>query len=153
MQVLFTSRGGGAPFDELLEQSDVLSIHAPLSAATRHAFGPAELLRMKRGALLINTSRGPIVDEAAMVAALEAGHLGGAGLDVFEHEPQVHPGLINRDDVVILPHLGSATRQARQGLLVPDGAVVLPQAHGPRQVSGCFVPAPQLGLGPASLLP
>src|SRR3954471_1983285 len=114
MRVLFTARGGGVAFDELLEQSDVVSIHCPLTAETRHLFGPAELLRMKRGALLINTARGPIVDEAALVAALEAGHLGGAALDVFENEPAVHPGLLRRDDVVLLPHLGSATLDTRE---------------------------------------
>jgi glyoxylate reductase len=114
MRVLFTSRGGGVPFEELLEESDVLSIHAPLTPETRHAFGPVELLRMKRGALLVNTARGPIVDEAALAAALEAGHLGGAALDVFEHEPKVHPGLTGRDDVVLLPHLGSATQETRE---------------------------------------
>jgi glyoxylate reductase len=116
MRVLFTSRGGGVPFDELLEQSDIISIHSPLNASTRHAFGPAELLRMKRGALLINTARGPIVDEAALAAALESGHLGGAALDVFEKEPVVHPGLIGRDDVVLLPHLGSSTQETRDAM-------------------------------------
>jgi len=114
MRVLFTARGGGVPFDELLEHSDVLSIHCPLNAQTRHLIGPSELLRMKRGALLINTARGPIVDEAALAAALESGHLGGAALDVFENEPTVHPGLIGRDDVVLLPHLGSATQETRE---------------------------------------
>jgi glyoxylate reductase len=114
MRVLFTARGGGVPFDALLQDSDVLSIHCPLTPQTRHLFGAAELLRMKRGALLINTARGPIVDEAALVAALQAGHLGGAALDVFENEPAVHPGLLARDDVVLLPHLGSSTRQARE---------------------------------------
>jgi glyoxylate reductase len=114
MRVLFTTRGGGVPFDELLQDSDVLSIHCPLNAQTRHLIGPSELLRMKRGALLINTARGPIVDEAALVAALESGHLGGAALDVFENEPTVHPGLIGRDDVVLLPHLGSATQETRE---------------------------------------
>ena len=116
MRVLFNTRGGGVSFDELLEQSDIISIHAPLTQGTRHAFGPAELLRMKRGALLINTARGPIVDEAALVAALEAGHLGGAALDVFENEPAVHQGLVGRDDVVLLPHLGSATQETRQAM-------------------------------------
>jgi len=114
MRVLFTARGGGVALDELLEKSDVLSIHCPLDPQTRHLIGPAELLRMKRGSFLVNTARGPIVDEAALVAALESGHLGGAALDVFENEPAVHPGLIGREDVVLLPHLGSATRETRE---------------------------------------
>ena len=116
MRVLFTARGGGVPFDELLQESDFLSIHCPLTPQTRHLIGAAELLRMKRGAVLVNTARGPIVDELALVAALEAGHLGGAGLDVFENEPAVHPGLLDRDDVVLLPHLGSATQETRQSM-------------------------------------
>jgi glyoxylate reductase len=116
MRVLFASRGGGVPLEELLEQSDVLSIHCPLNARTHHLIGSAELLRMKRGALLVNTARGPIVDEAALVAALQGGHLGGAGLDVFEDEPAVHPGLLSRDDVVLLPHLGSATVETRESM-------------------------------------
>ena len=114
MRVLFTARGGGVPLDDLLASSDVLSIHCPLTAQTRHLIGAPELLRMRRGALLVNTARGPIVDEAALVAALEAGHLGGAALDVFENEPAVHPGLPGRDDVVLLPHLGSATQETRE---------------------------------------
>ena len=116
MRVLFAAKGGGVPLEELLEQSDVLSIHVPLQEKTRHLIGPAELLKMKKGALLVNTARGPIVDEAALVAALERGHLGGAALDVFENEPAVHPGLLGRDDVVLLPHLGSATEETRQNM-------------------------------------
>jgi len=113
LRVSFTARGGGVSLEELLEQSDILIIHCPLTPQTHHLIGAAELLRMKRGALLVNTARGPIVDEAALVAALESGHLGGAALDVFEHEPAVHPGLLQRDDVVLLPHLASATRETR----------------------------------------
>ena len=116
MRLLFATRHGGAPLDEILETADVVSIHCPLTAKTRGLFGPAELLRMKRGAILVNTARGPIVDEAALVRALESGHLGGAALDVFENEPEVHPGLPGRDDVVLLPHLGSATLETRKAM-------------------------------------
>jgi glyoxylate reductase len=120
-------------FDELLARSDVISLHAPLNERTRHAFGAVQLARMKHGALLINTARGPLVDEAALAAALASGHLGGAGLDVFEREPAVHPALLSRDDVVLLPHLGSATREARRAmaeLALGDAARVL-AGHAP----------------------
>jgi len=116
MRVLFNSRASGVPLRDLLEQSDVVSLHCPLTKETRHLIGAKELSLMKRGAILINTARGPVVDEAALVRALEAGHLGGAGLDVFEEEPKVHPGLVGRDDVVILPHLGSATVETRSAM-------------------------------------
>jgi glyoxylate reductase len=114
--------------DELLAVSDVVTLHCPLTQATRHLIGAPQLARMKRGAILVNTARGPIVDEAALFAALESGHLGGAGLDVFEEEPRVHPGLIGRDDVVLLPHVGSATRKTRARmaeLALTDAARVL----------------------------
>lgn len=100
-------------FAELLTQSDFISIHCPLTPQTQHDYSTAQFEAMKPGAILINTARGPIVDEAALVAALESGRLGGAGLDVFEREPLVHPGLLGRDDVVLLPHLGSATEETR----------------------------------------
>lgn len=124
MRILFTTRRETAgahgatrvSFDELLRASDVLSIHAPLTPETRHVIGTSALASMKRDALLINTSRGPLVEEAALVAALESGTIGGAGLDVFEHEPDVHPGLVARDDVVLLPHVGSATRETRAAM-------------------------------------
>jgi glyoxylate reductase len=102
------------PFETLLAESDVISIHAPLTPETRHRFGPAELAAMKPGAILVNTARGPIVDEAALVDALEGGPPMGAGLDVYEREPAVHEGLLARRDVVLLPHLGSATVAARR---------------------------------------
>lgn len=113
MNVIHCSRSSGVSFDELIARSDVISIHAPLDASTRHRFGAAELMRMKRGSILVNTSRGPLIDEASLASALENGPLMGAGLDVFEHEPSVHPSLIDRDDVVIVPHIGSATVEAR----------------------------------------
>lgn len=99
--------------DELLETSDVVSIHVPLSDATHHLIGARELERMKTTAILINTARGPVLDEAALVAALEAEQIWGAGLDVFENEPEVHPGLMDRDDVVLLPHIGSGSLETR----------------------------------------
>lgn len=102
--------------DELLERSDVISLHCPLVPTTRHLIGAAQFSRMRPGAVLINTSRGPVVDEAALVEALRAGRIGGAGLDVFEEEPRVHPGLLEREDVVLLPHLGSATVETREAM-------------------------------------
>ena len=101
------------PLDTLLAQSDFVSLHVPLRDDTRHLISVERLCRMKRHAILLNTSRGPIVDEAALVAALEEGLLGGAGLDVFEREPQVHPGLLALPNVVLLPHVGSATVTVR----------------------------------------
>jgi glyoxylate reductase len=114
MHVIHCSRRSGVRKDELLARSDAISIHAPLTDETRHAFDDAAFARMKRGAILINTARGPIVDEAALTRALEQGRLRGAGLDVYEHEPEVHPALLARDDVVLLPHLGSATEHTRR---------------------------------------
>ena len=128
MHVLHTTSRGGMPLEELLARSDVVTLHCPLTAATRHLIDARRLAQMKRGALLVNTSRGPEVDEAALVASLEAGHLGGAGLDVYENEPSVHPGLIGREDVVLLPHLGSATHATRAQmatLALTDAARVL----------------------------
>jgi len=104
---------GPEAFERLLAESDVLTIHAPLTPATRGRFGEDELARMKPGAILVNTARGPIVDEAALASALASGRLGGAGLDVYEKEPAVHPGLLPLPNVVLLPHLGSATRETR----------------------------------------
>lgn len=102
-----------APLARLLDEADVVSLHCPGSPGTRHLIGEPELRRMKPGAILINTSRGTVVDEAALVRALESGQLSGAGLDVYEDEPRVHPGLLGRHDVILLPHLGSATLEAR----------------------------------------
>lgn len=100
-------------FDHLLAQSDVLTLHAPATRQTRHAIDAGALRRMKRGSYLVNTARGSLVDEAALVAALKDGPLAGAGLDVYEHEPAIAPGLLDLPNVVLLPHIGSATRETR----------------------------------------
>lgn len=101
------------PLDELLAQADFISLHVPLSDTTRHLIGSRELAMMKSTAFLINTSRGPVIDEAALLAALRQGAIAGAGLDVYEREPLITAGLETLPNVVLLPHLGSATQQVR----------------------------------------
>lgn len=102
------------PYDKLLSESDFVSVHAPLNAETRHLVGERELRLMKPTAFLINTSRGPIVDEKALVRALAERRIAGAGLDVFENEPQVEPELVRMRNVVLTPHLGSAVKELRE---------------------------------------
>jgi glyoxylate reductase len=99
--------------DELLRRADVVTLHAPLTDDTRHLIDAAALGRMRPTTVLVNTARGPLVDEAALVAALAAGRLAGAGLDVFEREPAIAEGLAALDNVVLAPHVGSATTQSR----------------------------------------
>ena len=110
------SRALQLPLDGLLATSAVVSLHAPLTSETHHLLDERRLRLMPRGAVLVNTARGPLVDEAALVRVLESGHLAGVGLDVYEHEPEVHPGLRERRDVVLLPHVGSATRETRAAM-------------------------------------
>jgi glyoxylate reductase len=97
-------------------KADAVSVHVPLTPETRHLIGEGTLHRMRAGAVLVNTSRGPVVDEDALVRALREGRLAGAALDVFEHEPEVHPGLLELENVVLTPHLGSATYEAREAM-------------------------------------
>ena len=104
------------PLDELLATSDIVSLHVPLHDGTRHLIDRRALARMKRSAYLINTSRGPVVDEEALVWALGERLIAGAALDVFEHEPAVHPGLVAFDNVVLAPHLASATCETRTAM-------------------------------------
>lgn len=101
-------------FDELLRRSDVISLHVPLTDETRNLFNRQTFLRMKPGSLLVNSARGGLVDEVALVAALESGQIGGAGLDVYENEPAVLPALLDNDRVVLMPHAGSATTETRR---------------------------------------
>ena len=126
MEVLFaTRRGSGGrherpadevSLDELLVSSDVLSIHTPLTPETRHLIDRRALARMKRSAILVNTARGPIVDEAALAWALKERLIAAAALDVFEREPEVLPELFGFENVVLAPHLGSATRETRTAM-------------------------------------
>jgi lactate dehydrogenase-like 2-hydroxyacid dehydrogenase len=121
------------PMDELLVQSDVVSLHCPLTPNTRHLIGREELQLMGPGSILINTARGPIVDESALVDALRAGEIGAAGLDVYEYEPEIQPGLCELANVVLLPHIGSAgagTRNEMVALALRNVQAVL-SGHAP----------------------
>jgi glyoxylate reductase len=102
--------------DELLATSDIVSLNCPYSPATHHLMGADQFAAMKNTAILVNTARGPVVDEAALVHALQHCQISGAGLDVFEHEPAVHPGLLECENAVLIPHLGSATIETRSAM-------------------------------------
>jgi glyoxylate reductase len=114
--------GRGDPLEELLRTADVVSLHVPLTRETRHLIDAKALELMRPTAVLVNTARGPIVDEEALVDALAAGSIAGAALDVFEREPEVAEALLGFENVVLTPHLGSATRETREqmGLLAVD---------------------------------
>lgn len=119
--------------EELLAGSDVVSLHVPLTDATRHLIDAHRLGLMRPTAHLVNTARGPIVDEAALVDALRGGAIAGAALDVFEHEPAVHPGLGELENAVLIPHLGSATAETRteMALLAARNAVAVSRGEEP----------------------
>ena len=125
-----------APLDRLLQESDFVSLHQPLNAQTRHQIGARELGLMKKSAFLINTARGAIVDEAALVRALRAKKIAGAGLDVFEHEPKVHAELRRMKNVVIVPHLGSATVEVREEManIVVDNILAVLEGRRPPNI-------------------
>lgn len=131
------------PFDTLLAESDFVSVHSPLNKDTRHQIGKRELGLMKKTAFIVNTARGPIIDEAALVRALKAKRIAGAGLDVFEHEPKVDADLTKMKNVVLNPHLGSATIETREEMasIVVDNIAALIEGRAPpncvnRQVLG-----------------
>ena len=125
MQVLYTALRRATPeieqeldaryvsLETLLRESDFVTLHVPLKPETQHLIGAPQLALMKQTAILINTTRGPIVDEAALVEALRESRIQGAGLDVFEREPEIHPGLLALPNVVVAPHIGSGSRQTR----------------------------------------
>lgn len=143
MNVLYFSRGEkkpmsetGArrvPMDELLHESDFVSIHVPLTDETRNLIDERALAKMKREAILINTARGPIVDEPALIAALTSGKLAAAGLDVYADEPAVPPALLGLNNVVLLPHIGSATvaTRVKMACLAAENVVAVLQGRPP----------------------
>jgi glyoxylate reductase len=119
--------------EELLATSDVVSLHTPLTPQTHHLIGARELGLMKPTATLVNTARGAVVDEAALVEALREGQIAGAGLDVFEDEPNVHPGLLELQNAVLVPHIGSATVETRAAMaeLAARNAVAIAAGEPP----------------------
>jgi glyoxylate reductase len=144
MKVLYYSRHRLSPEEEaeyhmtyttlenLLQQSDFVSIHTPYTPQTHHLISSRELAMMKPSAILINTARGPIVDEQALVAALQAGTIAGAGLDVFEREPAVEPELLRMEQVVLLPHIGSASLPTRTLMATMASENIVAHARGLR---------------------
>jgi len=125
-----------ASLGDLLKEADFISLHCPLTPDTRHLIGAAELELMKPTAVLVNTARGPVIDEAALVRALREQRIFGAGLDVFEEEPALHPGLAELPNVVLAPHIGSAARETRLrmvDMVVSDVLAVL-QGQRPRNL-------------------
>lgn len=120
--------------DAMLQRMDVISLNTPATPETHHLLSAERLDKLQPHAIVINTARGELIDEAALAAAIDRNRLAGVGLDVFEQEPQVHPGLLNRPNVVLLPHLGSATLEARQdmGDRVIANVMTLQTGHRPK---------------------
>lgn len=121
-----------AELDELLERSDFISLHPALTEDTRHLIGEAELRKMKSTAVLVNASRGPVIDEEALVRALQENWIGGAGLDVYEDEPAMKPGLAECENAVLVPHIGSATRDTRGKMATMAATNALAHLRGER---------------------
>ena len=119
--------------DRLLNTSDVVSLHVPLTADTRHLIDQKALTRMKRSAYLVNTARGPVIDEAALAWAMQHQLLAGAALDVYENEPAIHPDLLQLENVLLLPHIGSATTETRTAMadLAADNVLAVLAGHAP----------------------
>lgn len=120
------------PMDEVLKQADFISIHTPYMPSTHHLISDRELGLMKPAAILINTARGPIVDEKALVKALQSGKIAGAGLDVFENEPAVEPELLTMENVVLLPHIASASLKTRTLMATMASENIVAHFHGQR---------------------
>jgi glyoxylate reductase len=132
------------PFDDVLRQADFITLHPQLTPQTRHLIGARELGLMKKTAYLVNTSRGPVIDEAALAHALTTKNIAGAGLDVYEHEPQVTPALLSMPNVVLTPHLGSAVHELREGMahVVVDNVLAVIAGQRPPNLINPDVLAP-----------
>jgi len=124
--------------EELLETADFVSVHTPLTDETRHLIGPGELDKMKPTAVLVNTSRGPVVDEGALADALSEGRIFAAGLDVYEEEPKVHPKLLALENAVLAPHIGSGSQETRDrmAVLAAENVVAVLAGEGPKTPVG-----------------
>jgi lactate dehydrogenase-like 2-hydroxyacid dehydrogenase len=139
MHAVFAARPGRPvgddelSLDELLVSSDVITIHTPLTQETRHLIDRRALARMKRTAFLVNTSRGPVVEEEALAWALKERLIAGAALDVYEREPEIVPALLEMENVVLAPHLGSATRETRTAMidLAVRNVIAVLEGRGP----------------------
>jgi glyoxylate reductase len=140
VHVAYTSRNekglNGAErmsLDQLLNTSDIVSLHVPLTPETRHLIDRKALTRMKRSSYLINTARGPVIDEEALAWALQQRLVAGAALDVYEHEPKVHPDLLGLENVLLVPHLGSGTTETRTAMadLAADNVIAVLSGRPP----------------------
>ncbi len=120
------------PMDDVLKQADFVSVHTPYMPSTHHLISERELDLMKPTAIIINTARGPIIDEKALVKALQAGKIAGAGLDVFEHEPAIEPELLTMENVVLLPHIASASLKTRTLMATMASDNIVAHFHGQR---------------------
>ena len=147
MRILYVARSSHLEFelapvagrrvtlDEGLAEADAVSVHTPLTDETHHLIGARELGLMKRSAILVNTARGPVVDEAALAEALRDGRIWGAGLDVFEREPEINPGLVGLDSVTLMPHIGSAEKRWRERMTEMVAANAARMLAGERPVN------------------
>lgn len=124
----------------LLQMADFITLHVPLLPSTHHLIGALELRRMKKTAYLINTSRGPVVDERALVVALRKKIIAGAGLDVYEYEPKLSSGLAQLENVILTPHIASATRENREAMAVAAAQNILAVLHGKKSPYPVNVP-------------
>lgn len=148
MEILFTSNSPKPELEEefharqtdletLIKKSDFITLHCPLTPETTHLIGEKELAMMKPGAYIINTARGPVIDEKALVKCLQEKRIAGAGLDVFEEEPKLAEGLAELDNVVILPHIGSATTETRtrMGMMAAENAIAIMEGEPPAAIA------------------